>query len=114
MNLKFYAMAVVLSFLPLIQSYAGAERASLREIDFSHAEVIVKGSDSLIEFDLSAQGQEKIKHLNSRAVNKKVTLSIGNKSQAFTWRGPIVGDKLEVGPVTHIEAEKIIARINAH
>ena len=112
MDLRLLTIALVFSFLPFNISFAQDKAQSFRRGDFVHAEETTKDGKSLIQFDLSQTGKEKVKELNKTEVNKKVALNINGKVYDFTLRQPIVGDKLQAGPFDDLDAKKIIREVN--
>ncbi|MGZ3743966.1 MAG: hypothetical protein ACXWRE_09075 [Pseudobdellovibrionaceae bacterium] len=112
MNLRLFTIAFLLALLPFKMSFAHDSKSTLTKADFSHAEESIKDGKSLVELDLSQNGMEKVKHLNQSQVGKKVSLVLAGKEHSLTLRVPIADDKIQAGPFTHSEAQKIVDEIN--
>ncbi len=111
MNIRLFSMAVLVSALPLFAS-AGSSQISLDKGDFISAQRVSRNGETIINVKLSKSGKSKFKKLNASAVNKEVHSEIGGVESNFKLREPITGEKLEMGPYSVKDAEKVIAEIN--
>jgi hypothetical protein len=112
MDLRLLTIALAFYFLPFSNSFAQNSKRSFKRSDFSHAQETVKNGRSLIQFNLSEEGKNKVKTFNKTEINKNITLDINGKVHDFTLRQAITGDKIEVGPFNHVEAKKIVEDVN--
>jgi len=94
-------------------SFAQSPALGFVKADFVHAQEVKRSGKTLIDFDLSQSGTDKIKKWNTTEVNKKINLDISGKTFSFNLRQPITGDKVEVGPFDRNDANAILQEINA-
>lgn len=110
MNLRLFTIALLISALPSLSSANSA--ISLNKGDFVAAEKISRDGETLVSVKLSKSGKAKFKKLNENAVNKDVHAEIAGLSSDFNLREPIKGDKLEMGPYSNENAQKVVSEIN--
>ena len=109
MNLRLFTIALLISALPSLSSALPPN--TLSKEDFIAAEKISKDGDTLISVKLSKSGKAKFKKLNEN-VNKEIHSEIAGVSSDFKLMEPIKGDKLEMGPYSNEDAQKVISEIN--
>jgi hypothetical protein len=112
MNLRIYTIALLASAIPL---FATAQTAiSLNPGDFVAAKRIAKNGEEVVSVKLSKSGKAKFRKLNHGSVNKAVHAEIGGVTSDFTLREPIHEDRLEMGPYSMKDAEKVVTAINGN
>jgi hypothetical protein len=111
MNLRHFTLALLVSALPLVQSAQAAD-IKLNKGDFLSAEKIEQSGEVVLSVKLSKSGKAKFKKLNKTQVNQEVESSIAGVENHFKLREPIRGDKLQIGPFSASEAEKVFIEIN--
>lgn len=106
MNLRWMTIAILLTSNA---AFASESAVQFTKNDFSHAEEVRKGNQSLLRLDLSPMGKD---HAREFKPGEKVRFAIGNQQDALTFRAPITGSQLEAGPFSHQEAVQIVHEIN--
>lgn len=110
MNLRLFSIALLMSALP---SLSGASSAiSLNRGDFVAAERVTPEGETVVSVRLSKSGKAKFKKLNEHAAGQNVHAEIAGVVSDFKLRVPIQGDRLEMGPYSADDAQKVISEIN--
>ena len=98
----------LVSTLLLVGTIALAADVTLRKGDFVSAKEVKRGSQILVQGTLSDSGAKKV---NASDV-KEIQIQIAGIDVSLKRRVPITGNKIEAGPFTHQNAEKIVNEIN--
>ncbi len=109
MNKRLFAVSVLLSAIPVL---AMAGSINLSKGDFLSAKKITKNGEIVLSLKLSKSGKAKFKEWNKSSVGHTIHTDIAGVVTDFTLRDPIGGDKLEAGPYSEPDAQKVIAEIN--
>lgn len=109
MNKRMFAMAALLSAMPLL---AQAENLSLAPGDFLSAEKLTEDGNVVLSVKLSKSGKAKIRELNRTSVGQMVHVELGDLERDIRLVEPIEGDQLKISFKTPQNAERVVARFN--
>ncbi len=111
MNLRLFTFALLVSAIPL-SVMAGTKELSLNKGDFISAKQISRNGETLISTKLSKSGKAKFRKLNQHSVGQAVHSEIAGVKSDFTLREPIRENRLEMGPFSQDDAQKVMTAIN--
>jgi hypothetical protein len=110
MNFRLFSIVLLASALPLTVS-AGNRRISFNRGDFVGARRVSRNGEDLVSVKLSKSGKAKLKKLNEESVGEAVHMEVGGVTGDLKLREKILGDRMEMGPFSPGDAQKVVQAI---
>lgn len=104
--MKFHRSLIAVIALGSLASVAHAA-AVLSKVDFVSARVIERGGRILVRAKTTRAWQAKV-----RDGDTEITIDIAGNQRTLRLPAPITGDKVEFGPYSREEAQRIVQEIN--
>jgi hypothetical protein len=107
MNKRTFALSVLLSLVPVL---AAAGSVTFDKGDFLSARRTTRDGKVLVSLKLSKSGKAKVRLLQK---DETIHAELGGVPKDFRLRERIVGSRLEAGPYSPDEAERVVAAFPA-